>query len=145
MYNFLEDTLEELHENKKTEKEVLWVGSHDGKYSITWDSFQKIAKNINYCVDSHAAFIASDLVVVGDGWWLERGELEGVKYWFFKQPPTSPTAETKSFSVLYEEYIYSDHIAELNEDTTDDQLVDAGRQKNGILWSIDELEESAND
>lgn len=115
MYNLLEDTREELHENNKKEKEVLWVGSYDGGYSITWELFQGIAKNINYRSEFHAAFIPSDLVVVGDGWWLERGEWEGSEYWIFKQPPTSPTAEAKTFSVLCEpNNMPVDHISDLN-------------------------------
>lgn len=36
MSNLLRETQNILKSNSKTEKDILWVGSIDGKYSIPW-------------------------------------------------------------------------------------------------------------
>ena len=34
--------------------------------------------------------VAKDLLVVGDGWWLERNEYDGSEWWEFRRPPQKP-------------------------------------------------------
>lgn len=87
MTNLLKETLDELQENGKSFECVLWIGSEDGH--ITKELFLELA-NIDYDNGYGGQEIASDLVLVGDGWWLERGEYDGSEWWEFKSPPVMP-------------------------------------------------------
>ena len=86
MVNLLEETIEVLKSKGKDEKDVMWVGSRDGKYAISWEEFKKIA-DIEYDCKFGAQEIAEDLVVVGKDWWLERHEYDGSEWWEFKTLP----------------------------------------------------------
>ena len=107
--NLLKETIEALKENGKTPKDVQWVGSKDGKYAISWEEFEKIA-DIEYDAGYGAPEIATDLVVVGDGWWLERWECEDAEGWAFKTLPQKQP-DAKKFSRVKGCY---ETIAELN-------------------------------
>lgn len=85
--NLLEETVEFLKENEKSPDDVLWVGSP--KAWMEWGEFAEIAE-INYHAGFGAQEIASDLLVVGDGWWMERGEYDGSEGWDFKVNPIKP-------------------------------------------------------
>jgi hypothetical protein len=97
--NLLEETLEMLKELKKTGKDVIWVGSSDGQYAISWEEFVKIA-SVEYDNGFGAQEIASDLIIVfNDGTWLSRGEYDGSEWWeFHKLPQKQPS--TKTFTVV---------------------------------------------
>lgn len=84
--NLLEETLNDLKESDKTSEDVHWVGSRDGKYAISWQEFEKIADDEYY--DGYGGQeVATDLVVVGDDWWLERHEYDGAEWWEYKTMP----------------------------------------------------------
>jgi len=100
MVNLLSETIMELRLHGKSEEDVRWVGSNDGKYAITWDEFAKIA-DVEYDNDYGAYEVALDLVVVGDDWWLERCEYDGKEWWEFKSLPK--IAEGKKFSNVFDE------------------------------------------
>ena len=82
--NLLKETLECLKDNNKTPEDVLWVGSQDGKFAISWNEFIKLSENFEYDAGFGAQEVASNLVVVGDNWWLERSEYDGSESWEFK-------------------------------------------------------------
>lgn len=84
--NLLKETLSKLEQNGKTIKDVHWVGSSDGKYSMPWDKFVTIA-GVDYDSGYGGAEIATELVVVGDNWWLSRGEYDGSEWWDFNTIP----------------------------------------------------------
>jgi hypothetical protein len=69
--NFLTETLEVLKENSKTPEDVRWVGTQNGDYALTWDEFKPLA-DFEYDNEHGAIEIASDLIIVGDDWWLNR-------------------------------------------------------------------------
>ena len=99
MINLLQETLECLQENGKSPKDVLWVGSSDGGCAISWGNFSKIA-DFEYDNEYGCREIVSDLVIVGDNWWLERGEFAGAEWWDFKTTPhKQPSA--KQFYKVY--------------------------------------------
>ena len=99
MSNLLQETLECLQENGKSPKDVLWVGSSNGEYAISWGNFSKIA-DFEYDDGYGGQEIVSDLVIVGDTWWLERGEYDGAEWWEFKTIPyKQPSA--KQFHKVY--------------------------------------------
>lgn len=85
--NLLTETSEILAQNGKSGDEVRWVGSKDGRYAISWQEFASIAADVVYDSGYGGNEIASELVVVGDDWWLERGEYDGAEWWDFKCQP----------------------------------------------------------
>jgi len=86
--NLLEETLGILRRNGKTPADVHWVGCEH--FWFTWDEFEELARNADYNCDYGSAEVAEDLMVVGDGWWLERNEYDGNEWWEFKQLPKKP-------------------------------------------------------
>jgi len=90
--NLLGETLAALHNHGLTTKDVLWVGSVDGKMAIDWDEFEPIAEKVDYNAGYGSPQIAQNLVVVGKDWWLERGEYDGSEWWEFKRAPTKATS-----------------------------------------------------
>lgn len=86
--NLLEETLSDLKENGKSPSDVRWVGSPSG-YALSWNNFTKIA-NIEYDDGFGGQEIATDLVIVGDDWWMERKEYDGSEKWSFKFLPAKP-------------------------------------------------------
>lgn len=96
MTNLLQETIAAL---RHPEDQVLWVGSSDGKYAISWDDFAKIAADTEYDAGYGGAEIAIDLVVVGNGWWLERGEYDGSEWWEFKKQPVADDAPAPFMNV----------------------------------------------
>ena len=88
--NLLRETIGKLINNKKKEKDVLWVGSKD--IYITWDEFKKIA-DIEYDAGYGSQEVAADLLIVGKDFWLERQEYDGSECWEFKETPCKPKAK----------------------------------------------------
>ena len=71
MSNLLSETFSVLEENGKTEKDIRWIGSNE--VEIPQEMFFKMADTV-YDSGYGGQEVASDLVVVGDDWWLERAE-----------------------------------------------------------------------
>ena len=88
--NLLRETIGKLINNKKKEKDVLWVGSKDNY--ITWNEFKKIA-DIEYDAGYGGQEVATDLLIVGKDFWLERQEYDGSEWWEFKEIPCKPKAK----------------------------------------------------
>ena len=88
--NLLDETVEILKDNNLEPKDVLWVGNSEVK--TDWENFAKIA-DIDYDSGFGGQEVATDLIVVGQNWWLERHEYDGSEWWEFKQLPKEP--ETK--------------------------------------------------
>ena len=86
MTNLLQETILTLKDNNKTTTNILWVGSVDFGY-FSWQEFAEIAKNTNYDSGYGGQEVASDLLIVGKDFWLERYEYDGSECWEFKQIP----------------------------------------------------------
>lgn len=100
MENLLKETIEDLKKHGKGPTDVRWVGSSDGAYWVDWAAFAAIA-NVEYDDGFGGQEIASDLVVVGDDWWLEREEYDGSEWWSFKRAPERPGGEGKTFATVH--------------------------------------------
>jgi hypothetical protein len=89
MENLLTETLSELSLHNKKESDIRWVGTRSHK--ITWENFKECA-DIEYDDSSSIQEVAHDLVIVGDGWWLERYEWDnyGSEAWRFVKVPVEP-------------------------------------------------------
>ena len=114
----LDETIEYLDgKDIDPEKEVKWVGSRDGKYAMSFADFAKKFATLVYDNDYGRQEIAKDLVVVGDGWWLERAEYDGSEWWELKQPPILSSAP-KKFKCVRGDGLES-MLDDLNEDGDD--------------------------
>lgn len=95
--NLLNETMEALYDFGKTIDDVEWIGSKD--ITIPVENFLEVA-NDYYDNGFGSAMVADDLVVVGDGWWLERYEYDGAESWVFKTAPKKPSIEHKVDKVI---------------------------------------------
>lgn len=89
--NLLEETLEKLKEHGKTPEDITWIGCLSDGY-FTWDEFKKLA-DVEYDDGYGTAEVDEGLVIVGDTWWLSRGEYDGSEWWDFNEKPEKPTNE----------------------------------------------------
>ena len=95
--NLLKETMYSLEEHNKTFEDVRWIGGDD--FTISVESFKVLADK-EYDNGFGGAEVATDLKVVGDDWWLERGEYDGSEWWEFKTMPTRPTEERKIHTLV---------------------------------------------
>ena len=95
--NLKKETIKELSDNGKDISDIVWVGCQNAKIPI--DLFWQLADK-EYDSGYGAAEVATDLVVVGNGWWLERGEYDGSEWWEFKTAPTEPTKTINVNSIM---------------------------------------------
>ena len=108
MTNLLKETTDLLTANGKTGADVRWVGLIEAPWMLinkksgkepdplpvgSWDDFVRFA-NFDYDAGYGGNEIAGDLVIVGDNWWLERGEYDGSEWWEFKTLPQPPAEKT---------------------------------------------------
>ncbi len=111
MTNLWEETIELLKENGKTFDDVLFIQGID--FKITKENFESVAKKTDYDSGFGAQRVATDLVLVGDDWWIERAEYDGSEWWEYKSIP---------MEIDKVEHIYHlangmwDTLKELNED-----------------------------
>lgn len=85
MSNLWEETIEFLKEKDKTFEDVLFIQGDD--FKVTKENFESVAKKTDYDSGFGAQRVATDLVLVGDDWWIERAEYDGSEWWEFKSIP----------------------------------------------------------
>jgi hypothetical protein len=79
--NLLSETLAALDRTGHTESDVVFVGSADGNYEMSWAEFATLA-NVDYDNGWGGAEVATDLIVkFSDGTRLWRGEYDGSEWW----------------------------------------------------------------
>ena len=88
MVNLLEETQRVLVNHGKSFKDIKWIEC-DGK-EVPIELFCMKA-NVEYDNSYGWAEVDESLMVVGDGWWLERAEYDGSEWWEFKVIPQRPT------------------------------------------------------
>lgn len=92
--NLLTETLEILFQYGKTSRDVKWVGvimpNHNDPIPPmpigSWEDFARFA-NLTYDAGYGGVEVNRYLIVIGDDWWLERGECDGAGWWEFKTLP----------------------------------------------------------
>lgn len=100
MVNVIKEILDVLKDHAKSEKNIIWVGSSDGRLAMSWEDFKENFANIDYDAGFGAQEIAEDLVVVFDDQsWLERIEYDGSESWDFKQLPEQ-LVSARSYDVI---------------------------------------------
>ncbi|EOL45797.1 hypothetical protein [Enterococcus caccae] len=85
--NLLEETTKKLEENGHSLSDIVWVGCPDFKMNL--EQFFILA-NKAYDNGYGGEETATDLLVVGEDWWLERHEYDGAEWWEYKKIPTEP-------------------------------------------------------
>lgn len=95
--NLKKETLEILKENNKSWDDVVAVCGKD--FQITKEDFVKYS-DTEYDSSFGAAEVAEDLIIVGEGWWLERAEYDGSEWWEYKTFPDYKGLPFKSISAL---------------------------------------------
>lgn len=98
--NFLKETKEKLKVWNKTIDDIKWIGTD--KYYIDIDAFIDKA-NVDYDDGYGAPEVATNLIIVGDNWWLERHEYDGSEWWEYKELPKRPDKKLK-LKTLFAEY-----------------------------------------
>ena len=84
MGNLLKETKDVLKENGKTIKDIVAVQGND--FGISVEDFWKLA-DTEYNGGYGAPKVAEDLILVGNGFWLERAEYDGSEWWEYKEFP----------------------------------------------------------
>lgn len=87
MANLRKETIECLLENGKTLYDVVWVGTLEVEIPI--EEFLRLVDKY-YDNGFGSQKVATDLLVCGDGWYMERHEYDGSEWWEFKTMPTRP-------------------------------------------------------
>ena len=96
--NFKEETLEELKEHGKTWEDVKFIQGKDFSVANSKEEILELM-DFEYYDGYGSPDIATDLVIVGDKWWLERHEYDGSEWWEYKELPAikSESKKVKSF------------------------------------------------
>lgn len=91
MINLLKETKEILAENGKKLSDIKWVGGNTREGFCEWDvkKFLKVANN-SYDNDYGSPEVSMALIVVGEDWYLKRGEYDGAEWWEFCMFPKRP-------------------------------------------------------
>lgn len=97
MTNLWDETIQKLSYHGKVFEDVRYIQGTN--FKITKEIFEQVAKKTDYYAGYGSAKVAGDLVLVGDGWWLERHEYDGAEGWRFKETP-SEINETKEINRL---------------------------------------------
>ncbi len=93
----LNETTEFLLQSGKTGSDVRFVRTKD--QCGTWEEFTKIA-DFDYDNGYGGNKISTSLRIVGDNWWLERCEYDGIEWWEFKTLPVQPVEVSPLTDVL---------------------------------------------
>lgn len=107
--NLLEETIKIIEENGKDESMVKWCGTSEIYFD--WETFKTLADK-RYDSGYGSPDVATDLIVVGDGWWLERHEYDGSEWWEFKELPKKPDTLRKPEKLIGGKW---DSLADINK------------------------------
>ena len=111
--NLLKETIEKLRKHNKEPKDVLYCGTPDFGY-FTWEDFEKVA-DIEYDEGFGGQRVAEDLIIVGNGFWLERHEYDGSEWWEYKAIIAKPEKYNKPKRLVNKEYFGCPRLKEMNK------------------------------
>ena len=97
MSNLYIETMEKLRLYGKSVNDIVAIQGYE--FAIDINEFLALAKNTNYDDSFGVVHIATDLVIIGEDWWMERVEYDGAENWAFRQRPKIRT-EVRSVSSL---------------------------------------------
>jgi len=96
--NLLDETIDALEKAKKTLDDIKYVTTSVYDYrtdtykNVAWEliEFVQEARHFNYDPGFGFEQVDHSLRLVGDNWWMERVEYEGMEWWEFKTLPECP-------------------------------------------------------
>lgn len=97
--NLKNETLQVLHNNGRRKADVKYVCGED--FQISLEQFWELS-DTEYDNSYGAPEIATDLTLVGEDFWMERGEYDGFEWWDFHTMPDTtglPIREITALSV----------------------------------------------
>lgn len=87
MINLLKETKEILERHGLTLEDIKWVSADEGLIPV---ELFLIKADHEYDDGYGSVKVDPCLIVVGDGWWLERREYDGSEWWAFCAAPVKP-------------------------------------------------------
>lgn len=82
MTNLLKETMSVLKDHNKELKDIVAVQGK--KFGLSVEKFIELADE-DYYSGYGSPQVAEDLIVIGQGWWLERHEYDGSEWWEYKE------------------------------------------------------------
>lgn len=112
--NFLTETKRAIKGSGHKPDDIMFIGSLDGEYRISWDKFKDIAA-FDYDNGFGGQEIASDLIIYfKDHTYITRGEYDGSEWWQYNIIlQYNEDDEYKDFNYLKGDYNWST-VEELN-------------------------------
>lgn len=95
--NLKEETLEVLRIHGKSKEDVKYVCGED--FQISLGQFWELS-DTEYDSSYGAPEIAQDLMLIGDDFWMERGEYDGSEWWDFRTMPDTTGLPIREISAL---------------------------------------------
>lgn len=114
MINLLQETKRVLKNYGHTLSDIVWVGCKD--YRIEIKQFIELA-DVIYDDGYGGEEVATDLLVVGTDWWLERHEYDGSEWWEYKTLPQMPQ-EVKTVNRVVTKGWLSGTLTEINKEVS---------------------------
>ena len=111
--NLLKETKDILKEHGKTLNDIEWIGSYD--FKIDKELALEIFKKTNYDEGFGSQEVATDLLVVGENWWLERHEYDGSEWWEYKEMPNTPNKVKSTKRVAGRRCLTLDELIEVEQ------------------------------
>ena len=87
--NLLKETIFNLNHHGKTLDDVTHIFL-DNQYQITKEDFIKAADE-EYNSGYGCNYVKLGLVLLGEGFWMERYEYDGAEWWIYREPYKIPT------------------------------------------------------
>ena len=97
MSNLKEETLKVLHNNGKRKEDVKYVCGED--FQISLEQFWELS-DTEYDSSYGAPEIATDLMLIGDDFFMERDEYDGSEWWYFRTMPVTTRLPTREITAL---------------------------------------------
>lgn len=122
MTNFLKETTKAIQESEHKIEDVMFIGSSDGEYRMSWDKFKEKA-NFWYDEGYGSSKIATDLIVYfNDDTYMTRGEYDGLEWWEYPVRKTFKKDDNyKEFEILGgNKYMWRTVLEMNNEDNEEE-------------------------
>ena len=97
MSNLKEETLKVLHNHGKRKEDVKYVCG--AEFQISLEQFWKLA-DTEYDSSYGAPEIATDLMLIGDDFYMDRGEYDGSEWWDFNTVPDKTRLPIREITAL---------------------------------------------